>query len=331
MNLITGTWGNKHNVYDNSVQNPNYNYKNIFRLLKEQQSDKTIGIFSTSTDNRVKLVGEGLSKAGNIIFDYKFDGYELDRINFPHDPKDLYLQHIDHHVANETATCIKNDAPDLSWVYLWYTDSVGHSYGDSEQLYESITDLDQLMGQIYESIEYRIKYHEEDWLFVITTDHGRDPITGKNHGGQSERERTTWIFTNIQETNSYFEDYMPAVVDILPTMARFMNISIPLQLARELDGVPFTGKVSLAKPTLSLSGDNLIIRWKTLDDTGNVTVWLSTTNLFKDGQTDDYELIGTVPVQNQMAIFNIRDYPSKFYKIVLEGQYNMVNRWISRP
>jgi hypothetical protein len=31
-----------------------------------------------------------------------------------------------------------------------------------------------------------MKYHKEDWLFIITTDHGRDSINGKNHGGQSQ-------------------------------------------------------------------------------------------------------------------------------------------------
>jgi len=154
MNLLTGTWGNKHNVSDNQVENPNYNYKNIFRLLKEQQSDKKIGIFSTWTDNRVKLIGEGLSNAGNITFDYKFDGYELDLINYPHDPADLYIRHIDDRVVNETSQCIKNDAPDLSWVYLQYTDDVGHFYGDSEQFNQAIMDIDQQMGQIYEAIEY---------------------------------------------------------------------------------------------------------------------------------------------------------------------------------
>ncbi|CAF1656943.1 unnamed protein product, partial [Adineta ricciae] len=74
MSLLTGTWGNKHNVYNNHVRNPNYYYKNIFRLLKEQQPEKKIGIFSTWVKNRVKLIGEGLAEAGNITFDYKFDG-----------------------------------------------------------------------------------------------------------------------------------------------------------------------------------------------------------------------------------------------------------------
>ncbi len=332
MTLITGTWGNKHNVSDNAVQSPNYNYKNIFRLVKEQQSDKKIGIFSTWTDNRVKLVGEGLSKAGNITFDYKFDGYELDQINYPHDPLDLYIKHIDQRVTNEASKCIKNDAPDLSWVYLQYTDDIGHFYGDSEQFNQAIMDIDQQMGQIYEAIEYRMKYYKEDWLFIITTDHGRDSYNGTEHGEQSERERTTWIVTNNnQESNIYFQDFVPAIVDILPTIARFMNLKIPIESTRELDGVPLTGKVSLVKPDLHLDGDSLTIRWKALDNTGNVTIWLSTTNLFKEGLIDDYQLIGTVPIENQMATFNIREYPSNFYKIVLEGQYNMVNKWIFRP
>ena len=331
MNLITGTWGNKHNVFDNKVDHPNYNYKNIFRLLKEEQSNKTIGIFSTWIDNRMKLVGEGLPKAGNLAFDYKFDGYELDLTNYPHDPADLYILHIDQRVANETAKCVKNEAPDLSWVYLQYTDNIAHYHGDSERFYQSIGYLDQQIGLIYDAIEYRIKYHNEDWLIVITTDHGRDPSTGKDHGKQSERERTTWIVTNDQETNTYFDGYMPAVVDILPTMARFMNLNISLESARELDGIPLTGRVSLVKPVLTLTADNLTITWETLDNTGNVTVWLSTTNLFKDGMVDDYKLLGTVPVKNQRAIVNIREYPSRFYKILLEGQYNMVNKWIVRP
>ncbi|RZK73944.1 MAG: alkaline phosphatase family protein, partial [Pedobacter sp.] len=32
--LLTGTWVNKHNVPDNDIKAPNYNYQNIFRLLK---------------------------------------------------------------------------------------------------------------------------------------------------------------------------------------------------------------------------------------------------------------------------------------------------------
>ncbi|UJR16547.1 hypothetical protein I4U23_003447 [Adineta vaga] len=330
MNLITGTWGNKHNVYDNDVRNANYNYKNIFRLIKEQQSTRKIGIFSTWIVNRLRLVGEGLANAGNLIFDYKSDGYEFDLVTYPHDSASFYIHRIDERVVDETSRCIRDNGPDVSWVYLQYTDDIGHKYGDSEQMNQAIDYVDQQVGRIYEAIQYRQTYHNEEWLLILTTDHGRDPVTGQNHGDQTERERTTWIVTNYHDTNRYFEEYQPAIVDIMPTMMRFMKVKAPLESEREFDGVPLIGQVSLARPNVQLSGNALTVQWKMIDNTGNIKVWLTTTNMFKNGSRDDYKLLGTVPIINQSAVFNISEYRSNFYKIVLEGEYNMVNKWIIR-
>ncbi|CAF4058582.1 unnamed protein product, partial [Rotaria sp. Silwood2] len=330
MNLLTGTWANKHNVYDNEMENPNYHYKNIFRLLKEQYSDKKIAIFSTWTDNRIKLIGDGVATAGNIIFDYKFDGYEFDNITYPHDLDDHYIFDIDECVTNETFACIKIYGPDLSWVYLQYTDDVAHQFGDSEQFNQAVKNADHQIGRIWEVINYRMKHNQEDWLFIITTDHGRDSITGKEHDYQSDRERTTWIITNSQQMNSYFHDFEPAIVDIYPTIARWIGLNILIESKRELDGVPLIGKVSLIKPNIKLHDVTLNISWTVLDPVGIVKMWLSTTNLFKDGMTDSYYLVRTVPINEKMIIVDIQKYPSNFYKVVLEGQYNTMNRWIIR-
>src|SRR5687768_8884331 len=56
--LLTGTWANKHNVWDNDIAAPNYNYWSIFRFLKNQRPAAQIAIFSSWTDNRTKLIGE---------------------------------------------------------------------------------------------------------------------------------------------------------------------------------------------------------------------------------------------------------------------------------
>src|SRR6187399_3463114 len=45
--LLTGTWANKHNVWDNDIAAPNYNYHNIFRIYNDYDSTKKIAIFST--------------------------------------------------------------------------------------------------------------------------------------------------------------------------------------------------------------------------------------------------------------------------------------------
>src|SRR5665647_1773659 len=48
--VLTGTWVNKHNVRDNAIDKPNYNYHTIFRYCKEQYPGKKTAIFSSWLD-----------------------------------------------------------------------------------------------------------------------------------------------------------------------------------------------------------------------------------------------------------------------------------------
>ena len=235
--LLTGTWANKHNVWDNDIAKPNYRYPTIFRLFKDQYPNKKIAIFSTWIDNRTKLAGEGLSKTKGLKFDYVSDGYELDTITYPHDIENKYIHLIDERVVADAAEVLRNNAPDLNWVYLEYTDDMGHKWGDGPQLHDAISLLDLQIKKLWQAIEYREKNFNEDWLFVITTDHGRDSITGKNHGGQTERERTTWIMSNKKFFNKTSLGGPAAVVDLLPTMAKHIEIIIPKKVRNKLDGV----------------------------------------------------------------------------------------------
>jgi hypothetical protein len=325
--LLTGTWVNKHNVWDNSIKAPNYHYWSIFRFFEEQYPQKRSAIFSTWLDNRTKLVGEGLPQTGQLRLDYSFDGFELDTLHFPSSKDASNIQKIDEIVVNEAASYLKIHAPDLSWVYLQYTDDMGHRYGDSEQFHRAIQAMDDQMGRLWKAIQYREANFEEDWLIVVTTDHGRDPKTGNGHGGQSDRERSTWIVTNAKDLNAHFKSN-PGIVDIMPVVARHMDISIPKEQSFEIDGVPFTGKLSLKDPVLRKDEGKIHVSWTALDKEGSVKVWLTTTNHFESGSRDLYHLIGEVPVTDEKAIIDRSKYPTGFFKIVLEGRNNTVNRWM---
>ena len=113
--LLTGTWVNKHNVPDNDIKSPNYNYPTIFRLLKDQYPQKKTAIFSSWTDNRTKLLGHDLASTGNLKVDYFFDGYELDTVKFKHEKSRNFMHLIDEQVTADAVTTIKKYAPDLSW------------------------------------------------------------------------------------------------------------------------------------------------------------------------------------------------------------------------
>lgn len=236
--LITGTWSNKHNVYDNDVNEPDYNYWDIFRIAKTHDESLHTAIFSTWTDNRTKLVGDGLPEAGGAKLDYRFDGFELDTERFPHDPDRDYIRNIDAMVTSETARYVREVGPDLSWVYLEYTDDIGHRYGDGPEMTAAVELMDRQMGEIWQAVRERQESADENWLLVITTDHGRDAETGRHHGGQTERERTTWIVTNSDRLNDRY-DNMPAVVDILPSIVEHMGLDMPAAVRAELDGQSF--------------------------------------------------------------------------------------------
>ena len=325
--LLTGTWVNKHNVWGNDIKAPNYNYNTIFRFFKEQYPQKKTAVFSSWEDNRTKLVGEGLPATGNLTLDYHFDGLELDTVHYPHDKKRDFMHRIDEAVVDKATDCIKKEAPDLSWVYLEYTDDMGHMYGDSPEFYTAIDYMDKQMGRLWEAIQYRRKKFHEDWVIYITTDHGRDAKTGKGHGGQSDRERSTWMVTNAKGLNDYFKTGTPGIVDIMPSIAQFLDVRIPRNQLLEIDGIPLTGQLSATSPQATLEDGKLKITWKATGK-GDAKIWVATTNTFKTGGQDDYALMATVPVANENAIINVADKASSFYKIVIETPTNLLNRWV---
>lgn len=236
--LLTGTWANKHNVWTNGIKAPNYAYWDIFRIAKHHNPALETAVFSTWQDNRTKLIGDGLKQAGGTKLDYHFDGFELDTERFPHDLMSNYIRDIDELVANEAARYIKTQGPDISWVYLQHTDDIGHRFGDSDRQAAAVKLMDTRVGAIWTAVTERQQMHQEDWLVIVTTDHGRDVETGRHHGGQSDRERTTWIATNSRRLNEHFGN-APAIVDILPSIVTYLGLTMPVEIRQELDGKSF--------------------------------------------------------------------------------------------
>jgi len=327
--LITGTWVNKHNVWDNDIREPNYNYWNIFRIAETHNPALKTAIFSTWLDNRTKLVGETLPAAGNIRLDYSFDGFELDTVRFPHDNMSHYIHEIDEVVSDEAARYIRQNGPDLSWVYLEYTDDMGHRYGDSDPYYDAIRTADTQIGKIWSAIRQRTEKFPEDWLIVVTTDHGRDAKTGKGHGGQSDRERLGWITTNSAMLNARFHQ-QPGIVDIMPSICNHLQIPIPEKVRREIDGIPFIGKISASDLTAKKDGNDIVLEWKALTSEKKeiAEIFLARANYFKQGGDDKWEKVGEVNVTAKTFRINLNGRSSEFYKILVKSSGNYMNTWV---
>lgn len=326
--LLTGTWVNKHNVWGNDIKVPNYQYHDIFRITEEHNPDLQTAVFSTWTDNRTKLIGEGLPQTNHVKLDYKFDGLELDTINYPHDNNSEYIHKIDNAVAEEAARYIAKQGPDLSWIYLQYTDDMGHRHGDSEKFHDAIRIADRQVGKVWDAIKKREKEFEEDWLIVITTDHGRDSVHGKHHGGQSDRERLTWIVTNAKILNERFRQ-TPAIVDIMPSIINHMGIPLPEEVKKEIDGVPFIGQADLSDLRAETTNEDVTLRWYALstDPEAKAEIFVSETNRFAYGGKDKYRKVGETLVSDEH--FTMTLTPKRFFKILLKTPQHYANVWVN--
>ena len=236
MSLLTGTWSNKHNVRANYGIEPNYAFWDIFRVAKYQARAITTGLFSTWTDNRTNLMGDGLEAAGGYKFDFVADGYENDPAFAPALEVVERIQAVDLHVTTLAAKTLLESAPDLSWVYLQHTDDIGHRDGDSPSMDFAVRWVDARVSELWGAVQARSQqFVGEDWLVIVTTDHGRTSSNGKGHGGQSDRERTIWIASNSPRMVSPAER-SAAIVDIYPTIVEHMRFDMPEEVAAQLDG-----------------------------------------------------------------------------------------------
>ena len=76
------------------------------------------------------------------------------------------------------------------------TDHNGHGTGfgnDNYKYIKGFRDEDAMAYELLTAIYSRPSFEQEDWLIVITTDHGGIETW---HGGQTLEERSTWIVCN---------------------------------------------------------------------------------------------------------------------------------------
>lgn len=326
--MLTGVWANKHNVFGNSNLSPNYNYWSLFRIAKEQKKPLTTAIFSSWTDNRTVLLGEGKPETGKLKIDYVFDGYDLDEKNYPHKEKDLHVFDYDERVSCEAEKCIKENGPDLNWVYLWYTDDASHMYGNGSYFDEYILKAGQQIERVWNAVQYRQKNFGEDWMIIVTTDHGRS-VNGHDHGGQSLRERTTWISTN-QKVNKRFKEGKAAMVDINPTVCEFLGMEVPDQVRWERDGIPFIGKTEIHDLEVSTYDREVILRWKADKKNAPVKVYAAPANEYKTSGKENWILIGDLNAGAEDFHYDLDKIGQyNFYKFAVVSKHESLNRWLT--
>src|SRR3546814_15658317 len=114
-------------------------------------------------------------------------------------------------------------------------------------------------------------------------------------------------------------------------MVRSLKLPVSQDRLCELDGVPLTGRVSVASPAARIENGIIRVSWIRVEKKGKAKIWLSTTNNFNNGGQDAYRQVKSVSLKARRAEIDVSDGPSDFYKNVIQGKYNEVNRWVTEP
>lgn len=263
--ILTGVWKDKHAVPNNSSGTYKSKAKSIYRFIKENKTNASIASIATWSP-----IHEFLENDMPLV-DYRNDGGSD---------------------ANSTSlgvNQITNENHDLVFIHL---DNVDNGFGFGRTYDNAIKTADQQLGQLMNAVTQRINTKNEDWLIIVTTDHGRNPIGGYSHGAATESEKTIFIAMNKignQEFTSAVNNLpntdfnklygYPAQTSIVPTILRHLDITI--QNDWQLSSTPLIGADGPRKLLFTNNNQNKLF-------------WVSNSNedakIYKNNQ-----LVATVP------------------------------------
>lgn len=96
---------------------------------------------------------------------------------------------MDAEIASEARAALSG-GPDVSFVYLGEADEAAHLHGVGDDYRAAIRRIDASLDLFAGIIEQRAEECGEDWLLVVTTDHGH--LDEGGHGGDSPVERASF-------------------------------------------------------------------------------------------------------------------------------------------
>ena len=211
--MMTGVSPAKHGVYSNDFSGNAYAEFPDFltRLERVDRGFATIAI--------VDWPPLGGPAAGGPLFGDSVD------LRILVDGDELDYEVADSFVTREAVRVLQIEDPHAMVVYLGDVDEVGHAHGSLSAEYRaSIETADAQVGAILTALRARPTYNSEDWLLLMSTDHGRRDDGG--HGGESELERTIFYLASGPSVTSIEPEAAVNLLDVAVTALAHLGVAI---------------------------------------------------------------------------------------------------------
>ena len=179
--MLSGVWPDQHQVLSNEGEHHLF-HRTPDMLSRAHGADPSITTYGAASAlifgseyGPGPLLGTGVNTLN-----------WFDRRQYPRgfaDSDQLVIDAAEQHLGEH--------GPDFSFVYFGETDSAAHDHGVGEEYRAAIGRQDERLARMVRAIESRASFAEEQWLVILTTDHGH--LDGGGHGGGSWQERQTYV------------------------------------------------------------------------------------------------------------------------------------------
>lgn len=276
--ILTGVWANQHDIWTNGGGAAAEDVPSIFQIVRD-------GVLQR--DSRE-------AKVACVVHWTPIHRY------FERDRTPLWSTGDDDKVTQETIRLLEDeDGMDFIMTHLDVPDGVGHSKGGfGRALGDSIHDASVRVGRMHDAMKARAQQRGEEWLLLVTTDHGRE-WSGYNHGGQSLLERE-WFMLSSMPFDATPWARSSLQVDVVPTIAHFLGLP---QAAPKWQGSPLIGAPQgPARLTIDAKTDEGVeLTWS--GDDAAVALFRNEERLNNTGRPffDRYRQIGTEVVEYRVV------------------------------
>lgn len=221
--LLIGVWPAKHGVTNNEFTGKRYDrYPDFLTRIEQVRPElRTFAVVDWPPLGMDTMGGPVLSAA--IDDRTTWNGYALG------------WDVADSLSVLEAVHQLTVEDPDAGFVYLGNPDEVSHAVRSIGEEYRAAIALaDRHVGMLVDAVRGRPTYADEDWLILVSTDHGRRADGG--HGGDSAEESTIFYIASGPSAAVGRPATPPNVVDVAVTA--LVHLGIALDPAWELDGRP---------------------------------------------------------------------------------------------
>lgn len=177
--ILTGNWADVHGITDNGIEKS----KDVLTILTTLVEAGTID-----------------SSAFYVSWNGHFNGKDTTYIQEKNyiEEKNLNVKFLDSDddagtLANTLADINSADCSDFLFCILEHTDHAGHDTGfcfNNPDYSKAFADSEKDAKSMIDAVEARTTYASEDWLIIVTSDHGG---FNTGHGSFTLQERMTFI------------------------------------------------------------------------------------------------------------------------------------------